>query len=331
MELVTKFITLDNKESNYERVDMPETVVFYPYFHYKAAKSTELGNGNHVADKAYRIVVSLKEFSLPKLEEMEKAFSSGRPDDYGFWTVKNGEGSFIGMGANNLFLLVEKSICCDASYVLSRGTDILFLVKFGKDASGYTNCALEVYFSDANCDYAEKFGDVDLLLDGQHLKEPTTEFRPELVEYKFLKYSYYDDKARPNILPKNHSVSKAPGPMAFLDNVNGCAWHTVVYNDNVINDGPHYVLLKNCGIQYGNILDQLSSWLVHRRGGFVMGKEFASNDFTQETTFTIREVDEYEIGGITVLNIECDTYTKNRDEGLEAFLKSISESRFNHG
>jgi hypothetical protein len=105
----------------------------------------------------------------------------------------------------------------------------------------------------------------------------------------------------------------------------------VVYNDNVINEGPHYVLLENCKIPYGNILDNLSSWLVYRRGGFVMGKEFASNDFTQETKFIIREMDEYRMGGIVILNIECDTYTKNRDEGLESFLKNISEVRFHRG
>jgi len=63
----------------------------------------------------------------------------------------------------------------------------------------------------------------------------------------------------------------------------------------------------------------------------VMGKEFASNDFEQDTTFSIREVDEYVIDGITILNVECDTFSKNQDRGFENFLKSISEKRFIRG
>ena len=130
---------------------------------------------------------------------------------------------------------------------------------------------------------------------------------------------------------RNHFIFPPHPPGSFLPNVQGCTWHTTVVNDDIVNDGPHYVLLKNCGLSLGNVMDDLSCWLVHRRGGFVMGKEFASNDFDQDTTFIIQEVDEYVINDVTILNIECDTYSKNQDAGFEKFLKNIAENRFTRG
>jgi len=328
MELETKFITLDNRESSFEKVTMHRTVVFYPYFRFKPAKISDAGGAGNGMDKAYRIALPIGDFGLQKLLELEKTFSSGRPEDYGFWTVRKNEGCFIGMGARNLQKILDKAEPAEACFVLLSGNDIILMAKTSRTCAGYENPNLEIYFSDADSGYGEKMKAIGEKLAGIGLRQADEELKADVVGFDYMRYTYYDDAKRPRAVQKSHSVSPASEPKAFLDNVHGCTWHTIVYNDNVINEGPHFVLLRNCGLSLGNILDDLSCWLVHRRGGFVMGKEFASNDFTQETTFIIREIDEYRIGDVVILNIECDTYTKNRDEGLENFLKNISEARF---
>lgn len=326
MDYEARFMSLDNQNSCCEKVDMPKKIVFYPYFHFKPAKSTSKVSGGGT-DNAYRTTINLSGFDAQRLAEIEKQVQGGRCDEYGFWTIKNAEGFYIGPGARCLIKALDHLPEANASYVLLKGTDIVFIFSLEKNGGTIKYAKLEVYFSDANSPYGEKAKSVSGMLSGLGIKPQEEELKSELTPFHYKKYLYHEGEKDVQ-KQKNHLVFPAHKPASFLSNVCSCTWHTTVVNDDVVNDGPHYVLVKNCGLSLGNILDETSSWLVHRRGGFVMGKEFASNDFDQDTTFSIREVDEYEIGDLTILNVECDTYSKNQDTGFEKFLKSISASRF---
>jgi hypothetical protein len=153
------------------------------------------------------------------------------------------------------------------------------------------------------------------------------ELKAESADYSSIKYIYSGANAAKFKSGKNVFLPKQD-PKPFKEHVAGCTWHTIVVNDDVVNDGPRFVLLKNSGIKLGNIMDELSNWMVHRRGGFITGKEFSEGDFHQDTTYIIKEIDEYMLGEVVVLNIECDTYSKNFDPGFEDFLKNLSETRF---
>ena len=329
MEIETKFRTLDDKESSFEKVVMPKTVVFYPYFHYKPLKDTGSGKpGDGGVDRAYKLSLDLTGFSLAKLADAEKDLYEGRHNEYGFWTAKMQDGCFIGLGAKSLPKLMDGAESAEAFFVMLHRDDTVMLFRIRKTASGVENPMLDIYFSDSAMPCLEKLAWIKDYLAKNHLWEGGEELKAQATEFTVMKYTYYNETEKPVKVERNRFAFPAQEPKTFLENVHGCTWHTIVLDDNVINEGPRFVLLKNSGMKLGNILDDLSCILVHRRGGFVMGKEFASSDFHQETTYTIREVDEYVYDDVVILNIECDTYTNNRDEGLEKFLKGLSEKRF---
>ncbi len=323
MEVETKFMTLDNKESSFEKVTMPKTVVFYPYFHYKPLKT-----GGGETDRAYLISLPLTDFSLQKLADAEKDLYAGRHNEYGFWTANVKEEHYIGLGVKSLSKLFDGTCEAEAWLTMLYRDDTLFVYRIKKTAGAYVSPLVDVYFSDSSLPYLEKMKWLREFLEKNGLATLGHESKAIATKYASTKYTYYRETEKPEKVERNRLAFPAHEPRTFMENIYGCTWHTIVVNDNVINEGPRFVLLRNAGAKLGNVLDELSSILVHRRGGFVMGKEFASNDFHQETTYCIREVDEYVFSDVTILNIECDTYTNNRDEGLEKFLKGLSEIRF---
>ncbi|MBN2250719.1 MAG: hypothetical protein JW724_01420 [Candidatus Altiarchaeota archaeon] len=313
MDLVNKFMTLDEKESRFEKVDMPGMTVFYPFFHFKAAEPKFKGYGKPIEEgtKACKIRVHLDGSDPGIIKALERSLYPDRPEAYGFWTAKKEDSYYIGLGAANLLEFMKDPAFEGACLVLLKGMDAVYVLGIGME-NGSLSGVLDIYLSDCQRPFAECLKDVKDVLDASGIKT-SGDLKGESVHYSFRKYAYAPEE-------QMH--------VNFRDNVQGCTWHTTVFNDNLINEGPHYVLVKNPGIKLGNILDDLSSWLVHRRGGFVMGREFECDDFHQDTTFTLREVDEYRMGDLLILNIECDTYTKNRDESFESFLKGLSEKRF---
>jgi hypothetical protein len=326
----TKFISLDNKEACYIKVDMQDYAVFYPYFHFRPAKDVSMKGRTDESKsyKVYKYVLDIEGDALEKITTLERNLFPGKPEEYGFWTAKNSEGFFIGLGAGSMKKFFDKPEAMEARFVVLQGDDLLFIFNLKKDAEGKLSSDVQIYFSDAEEAYGEKNKEIDILLKESNLKSGEKETSYELVAFNFNKYTYSGEGKALEKVCDTHVVLPEHDKKPFKDNVEVCAWHTIVFNDNVVNEGPRFVLLKNPGLTLNNSLDKLSCWLVHRRGGFVMGEEFASNDFHQETTFIIREVDEYVFNGLPILNVECDTFTKNRDPHFESFLKNLSPARF---
>lgn len=326
----TKFISLDNKEASYVRVEMPYSIVFYPYFHFRPAKDVSLKNikNGSEAFKVYGAVHCFEGDVLEKVAALEGALFPDRGNEYGFWSARSSGGCFIGMGLSSLKKFFAESGESEAYYVVIQGEDLLFIFHIEKNSRGYLVAQLRVYFSDVEVPYLNKVKAVDVLLDCAKIKDSGVELDYRLSVFNYNKYTYLEGGASLQKVCETHVVLPEHERKPFRDHVESCAWHTVVFNDNIINEGPRFVLLRNPGVKLNNTLDRLSCWLVHRRGGFVMGEEFASNDFHQETTFTVREVNEFVFGEVSVLNVECDTYTRNRDNSFESFLKSLSPARF---
>lgn len=326
--LETKFISLDGRESFYEKVEMPRMVVFYPYFHFRPADAALVSkNGPAVSesDKAYRVSLSLEGFSAEKLGSLETALFPGRSDEYGFWTGLDSGEHFIGMGAVSLYRFMEKPGKIKASYVVLQGSNVLFVFDLLREDGVYKEAKMDLYLCPGAGSYKEMLSKVSQVLSSAGIWDG--ELKAELADYSTVKYIYSGAKAASFKSGKQAFLPKQD-PKPFKEHVAGCTWHTVVLNDDVVNDGPRFVLLKNSGLRLGNIMDDLSHWMVHRRGGFVMGKEFSEGDFHQDTTYIIKEIDEYLLGDVVVLNVECDTYSKNFDQGFEDFLKNLSETRF---
>lgn len=326
----TKFISLDNKETSYVKVDMQNYAIFYPYFHFRPAKDVSLKNvkNDSKSFNVYKVAHKFEGEVVEKLDALEKNLFPGRHDEYGFWSGKNSVGRFIGMGLSSIKKFFEAPGESEAYYAVIQGEDLLFIFNIKKNSRDYLTVDSHIYFSDADVPYSNKIKAIDVLLDSAKIKESGVALDYQLSSFGYNKYSYSGQGASLQKVCDTHIVLPEHEKKPFKDNVEVCAWHTVVINDNLITEGPRFVLLKNPGVKLNNTLDNLSCWLVHRRGGFVMGEEFASNDFHQETTFTIREVNEYVFDGVSILNVECDTYTKNRDAGFESFLKNLSPARF---
>lgn len=325
--LETKFISLDKKESSYEKIDMPRRIVFYPYFHFRNPDRTILSrNGPAVSesDKAYRARLSLKGFSADKLSSLEKALFPGRNDEYGFWTAEYSGGYYIGLGAVSLWRFMEQDGTIKASYVVLRGSNVLFVADIKRENGAFKDVFLDVYLCPGDGSTAKMLPEVSQVLSCAGLWNG--ELKAELADYSAVKYIYSGANVA-KFKSGNHVLLPKQEPKPFKEHVAGCTWHTLVVNDDIVNDGPRFVLLKNSGLKLGNILDEVSSWMVHRRGGFVTGKEFSEGDFHQDTAYIIKEIDEYLIGDLVILNIECDTYSKNFDAGFEDFLKNLSETR----
>ena len=327
----TKFISLDNQESSYIKVDMQDFAVYYPYLHFRPAKDVSMKGRSGDESKSYKVykyVLDVEGNALEKIDLLEKNLFPGRMDEYGFWTGKKSDGYFIGLGVGSLKKFMNENDASEARFVVLQGDDLLFLFNIKKDSEGKTQSDAHVFFSDVEVDYADKKKQIEIILKESQLIAPDKQPNYELVVFDFNKYTYSGEGKAVAKMCDTHVCLPEHEKKPFKDNVEGCAWHTVIFNDNVVNEGPRFVLLKNPGLKLNNSLDNLSCWLVHRRGGFVMGEEFASNDFHQETTFIIREVDEYVFDKLPILNVECDTFTKNRDPQFENFLKSLSPARF---
>lgn len=328
MYLETKFISLDKKESFYEKVNMPRRIVFYPYFHFRSADRTLLSKkGPEVreSDKAYRARISLEGFSIDKLIALEESLFPERKDEYGFWTAEYSGGYHIGLGAVSLGRFMQQEGTIKVSYVVLRGPNVLFVADIVRVGGIYKNVFLDIYLCPGEGSYNKMLQEVSQVLSCVGLWGG--ELKAEPADYSAIKYIYSGANAAKFESGKNVFLPKQD-PLPFKEHVAGCTWHTIVVNDDIVNDGPRFVLLKNSGVKLGNILDELSNWMVHRRGGFVTGKEFSEGDFHQDTKYIIKEIDEYLLGDIVVLNIECDTYSKNFDQGFEDFLKNLSEKRF---
>jgi hypothetical protein len=325
--LETKFISLDKKESSYEKIDMPRRIVFYPYFHFRNPDTTILskdGPAVSESDKAYRARLSLDGFSVEKLIHLEKALFPGRIDEYGFWTAEYSGGYYIGLGAASLKKFMEHAGTIKASYVVLKGSNILFVADIDRENGAFKDVFLDVYLCPGDGSIAMMLPEVSQVLSCAGLF--AGELKAESADYSAVKYIYSGANAVKFKSGKRVFLPKQD-PKPFKEQVAGCTWHTTVVNDDVVSDGPRFVLLKNSGQKLGNILDELSNWMVHRRGGFVTGKEFSEGDFHQDTTYIIKEIDEYLLGDVIVLNIECDTYSNNFDSGFEDFLKNLSETR----
>jgi hypothetical protein len=325
--LETKFISLDKKESFYEKVDMPRRIVFYPYFHFRNADKTihsKTGPAVSESDKAYRAHLSLDGFSVDKLISQEKALFPGKDDEYGFWTAEYSGSYYIGLGAVSLKRFIEQDGTIRASYVVLKGSTVLFIADINRADGEFKDVFLDVYLCPGEGSISEMLRDVSQVLSSAGLC--TGELKAESADYSAVKY-IYSEAAAAKFKPWKNVLLPKQDPKPFKEHVAGCTWHTIVVNDDIYNDGPRFVLLKNSGIKLGNILDELSNWMVHRRGGFVTGKEFSEGDFHQDTTYIIKEIDEYLFGDVVVLNIECDTYSMNFDPGFENFLKNLSEKR----
>lgn len=328
IELETKFISLDKKESFYEKVEMPRRVVFYPYFRFRRADTqivSRKGNVFAEKDKAYRTGFVVQDFSVEKLSSLEKALFPSRDDEYGFWTGECAGGYYIGLGAASLGRFMEHAGDTRASYAVLRGTDMLFIADIERLEGGYKEARLDVYFCPPDGFYSNMLPEVVRLLTCSGLLNGEVKCEP--ADYSAVKYIYSGANAS-RFSSGKHVFLPTQDKKPFKEHVESCTWHTIVVNENIINDGPRFVLLKNSGMHLGNILDDLSRWMVHRRGGFVTGKEFSEGDFHQDTTYIIKEIDEYCFGGLVLLNIECDTYSKNVDQGFDEFLKNLSEARF---
>lgn len=308
---------------------MPKRVVFYPYFHFRNANRAVLskeGPAVTESDRTYRMHQILSDFSGDKLCNLEKALFPGRDDEYGFWTAEHSGDFLIGLGASSLAKFMERDGEIKVSYVVEKGTDILFIARILKDSCKYKEACIDIYMCPADGDYSKMLQGVSATLTEAGL---TAEgLKPEPAEYTAVKYAYSNANGT-KFRSGKHIFLPEQDKKPFKEQVAGCTWHTVILNNDVVNDGPRFVLLKNSGMKLGNMLDDLSHWMVHRRGGFVTGKEFTEGDFHQDTTYIIKEIDEYIFGEDIILNIECDTYSKNFDQGFEDFLKNLSETRFN--
>ena len=162
MDYEPKFMSLDNKDSCSEKVEMPKKVVFYPYFHFRAAKSVDSSKGVET-EKAYTASFDIKDFEPSKILALEKEANKNRTDEYGFWTLKGSDGFRIGLGAKGLVRALESIDSAEVSYVLLKGTDVLFIYSFGKSGGEYMSAKVDIYFSDENTPYSEKakaFGDL---------------------------------------------------------------------------------------------------------------------------------------------------------------------------
>jgi hypothetical protein len=319
---------LDKKESFYEKVDMPRRIVFYPYFHFRNTDRTiQSKNANSLSeqDRAYHVRLSLTGFSTDKLTELENALFPGKNDEYGFWTAQYSGGYFIGLGALSLKRFMEQAGAIKVSYVVLKGSDALFIADITKEDSGLKEAFLDIYLCPPDGSITKMLTDVSNLLSCTGLW--AGELKADTADYSAVRYIYSGANAAKFKSGKNVFLPKQD-PKPFKEHVVGCTWHTVVVNNDVVNDGPRFVYLKNSGLKLGNIIDDLSNLMVHRRGGFVTGKEFSEGDFHQDTTYIIKEIDEYTFNDLIVLNIECDTYSKNFDQGFEDFLKNLSETRF---
>ncbi len=293
---------------------MPRMIVFYPYFHFRPAGTmldSKNSSGVSESDKAYRVSITLEGFPAEKLGVLEKVLFPERDDEYGFWTGMDSQEYYIGLGAVSLAKFMDRPGKLKASYVVLQGSDVLYVFNLCKEDEVFKDAHADIYLCPGAISYGEMLPAVSQALSAAGIWEG--ELKAELADYSTVKYLYSGAKAAPFRSGKQVFLPKQD-PKPFKEYVTGCTWHTMVLNDDIVNDGPRFVLLKNSGLQLGNIMDELSHWMVHRRGGFVTGKEFSVGDFHQDTTYIIKEIDEYIFGDITVLNIECDTYSKNFDQ-----------------
>jgi hypothetical protein len=326
--LETKFISLDKKESFYEKVNMPGRVVFYPYFSFRNANTTIIskdGPATTESDKAFKAHLSLQGFSAEKLCALEKALFPDRNDEYGFWTGEYCREYYIGLGAVSLARFMAQDGIVKASYAVLKGTNMLYIANLENEGDEYKSASLDLYLCPPDGFYSKILPEASKALADSGLF--SGEIKPEPAEYSAVKYVYSGANAA-KFKSGKHVFLPSQDKKPFKEHVESCTWHTIVVNNDVVNDGPRFVLLKNSGIKLGNILDSLSRWMVHRRGGFVTGKEFSEGDFHQDTTYIIKEIDEYMFGDMIILNIECDTYSKNFDAGFEEFLANLSDKRF---
>jgi len=326
--LETKFITLDGKESYYEKVDMQRRIVFYPYFRFHKADNVpqpkdilpDTGPG-----RTYRTALTMDGFRMESLCSLEKTLFPMRTDEYGFWTAEHTGACYIGLGAGSLLRFMQQDGPIDASYAVEKGTDTLYLADIHRDIGGQINADINIYMHPADRLYPDMASGIKTVLIDSGIWNG--EIKPEPAEYLAVKYTYSgSDSVRPQ--SGKHVLLPEQEKKPFKNHVAGCTWHTIVLDGDIINDGPRFVLLRNSGIKLGNLLDGLSHWMVHRRGGFVTGKEFTEGDFHQDTTYIIKEIDEYAFGNDIILNIECDTYSSNLDYRLRRLPKNLSDTRF---